>query len=157
MLLNYAKNSNDLKRDDFLNFPLWVESGNLLDEDEVAPLLIDDSVDPVDVDKEGVYYVKTVFTLPNEVVADGYARASDGRLTFMCVFIDADRTVEFSLVEEINRAIFDADPKYRIEFLQQSQEFFPLNFKVEAALEAHQWLQGSVVISDQQPTLIVSR
>ncbi len=149
MLLDHAKNSNDLKRDDFLKFPLWAESGNLLDEDEVAPLTADDPVD-----KEGVYYARTVFTLANRARADGYTRISGGRPTFMCIFVDADRTFEFSLLEEINRPLFDADPEYKVDFLQQSKAFFPLNFRIEAALEKHGGSQGLIAIKGQMPVLI---
>ena len=137
-LLKYAKNMLKLTMRDFQDYPVWVETDSLNDEDEVAPL--DVQVLP---DEDNIYYIAADFELADGSQYEGHLRWSHGKVS---TIILAKNNIDFqviSLVNEIRHSLDRTSETYSRALNRTVEETFPISYSTRIGF-ARQPIQGVV-------------
>lgn len=134
-----TKDINELTRQDFCHYSVWVYTNSIENEDEVTPLV---STDPIDSADE-IYYITSKFTLPDHSNYAGYVRFAYGKVTFIALAID-EIFAEFSLVREIQESLEETAEDFAASLGKNKHQVFPLRFITNVSFSNQGQLKGTL-------------
>ena len=134
-LLKYAKNVLRLTMQDFRDYPVWVETDNIDDEDEVAPLNVQALPD-----EENIYYLAADFELADGSSYEGHLRWSWGQVTFMAL----DNLAEIPLIGKTRRSLGESSQTYAQALNRAITQTFPIRYSTRVGFAKGQPIQGTV-------------
>ena len=134
-----AKNVTQLKPEDFREYPIWIPTDDLYNEDEVSPC---DSCDPIPL--EGVYYVSASFRLADHSEYSGFVRLSEGETMAIAIASNETEFVFYSLSETIRNALGDNRNTFASKLGKKAGDVFPAKYQSPFHLEHNAFIAGTI-------------
>jgi hypothetical protein len=136
----HEKNLLQLVPNDFQQFPVWIDTDNIDDEDEVAPCM-----DCAVLDKEdAIYYVAAEFVLADGSKYDGYIRLANGRPTVICLAVTPKSFAMFVLLEAIRLTLKETPYDFARQLQKTVSGVFPIKYRTNFQFVDGTAVQGTV-------------
>lgn len=126
ILLALAKPSLEkVTKAEWRQYPVWVETDNWQNEDEVAPCVNSHLLNY----GGGICYVHSQFILKNNLSYEGYIRLSKGLVTAIFISVEENDYVGHSLLEENRRLLNDTEERLASLLGLKVENVFPISYE----------------------------